>query len=152
MIEALIQNPFKAESPLESNEPIILGIMFAIWGFYKCLLYLWLIALLKLICPNVYTLGINIMIQHTKLCLEQCSDVWALLWSEYTFLWKHQFELFFHKILSKTYRFKFFDQMTQEKNGGKIWILAEFIFSFSAKIGFFGLKFNPILTAPLELH
>ena len=38
----------------------------------------------------------------------QCSDVWGLSRSEYTFLWKHQFELIFHIILLKMYRFNFF--------------------------------------------
>ena len=40
--------------------------------------------------------------------IKQCSDVLALSRSEHTFLWKHQFEVIFHKILSKTYGFNFF--------------------------------------------
>ena len=50
-----------------------------------------------------------------KMVLEQCSDVWALSWSEPTFLWKNQFELICHEIHSKNVYYQFvYDQITQE--------------------------------------
>ena len=46
--------------------------------------------------------------RHNSGLLEQCSDVWALLRSEPTFLWKNQFELIFHEICSTNNRFNSF--------------------------------------------
>ena len=70
--------------------------------------------------------------------VKQCSYVWALSRSKPTCLWKDQFELVFHEILSKIYRFNCF--MTKSLRNffwGKIRILSKFLFNFSTEIVFF---------------
>ena len=50
-----------------------------------------------------------------KNTIEQCSDVWFLLRSEPTFLWKNQFELIFDNILLKTNMFNSFRAKSSRK-------------------------------------
>ena len=70
--------------------------------------------------------------------LWQSSDVWVLWRSEPTYLWKHYFELFFHKILLKMYLFNWFVTNSLRKVfcEAKFWFLLN-LFSISpVKLGF----------------
>ena len=67
--------------------------------------------------------------------LKQWSDIWALSRLKYTFLWKHPFELIFHNIFTKKYRFNFF--MTKSLRKSYLRQNLDFcqsIFNFSAEI------------------